>query len=102
MKFAFIYQGMDPFNERRVFDLLVDTCQRTSAQYFLVTPKVANTKSLIYKKRKKLKSFLFSQLLPGLNYSPFMKIHFIQNGEHVAKEWDVNKHLDAVRALRRN
>lgn len=75
-----INQGMDPFNERRVFDLLVDTCQRTSAQYFLVTPK----------------------LLPGLNYSPFMKIHFIQNGEHVAKEWDVNKHLDAVRALRRN
>ena len=34
-------QGMDPINERRVFDLLVQTaCQETSAQYFLLTPKV--------------------------------------------------------------
>ena len=52
INFAFIYQGMDPFNERRVFDLLVDTCQRTSAQYFLVTPKVANKISFIDVKKK--------------------------------------------------
>jgi hypothetical protein len=39
---------MDPVNERRVFDLLVDTCQRTSAQYFLVTPKVAKEKVFSY------------------------------------------------------
>lgn len=32
---------MDPFNERRVFDLLVQTaCRESSAQYFLLTPKV--------------------------------------------------------------
>lgn len=37
----FLHQGMDPINERRVFDLLVQTaCQETSAQYFLLTPKV--------------------------------------------------------------
>ena len=34
---------MDPFNERRVFDLLVQTaCQESSAQYFLLTPKVSS------------------------------------------------------------
>lgn len=33
---------MDPINERRVFDLLVQTaCRETSAQYFLLTPKVS-------------------------------------------------------------
>lgn len=38
-----INQGMDPFNERRVFDLLVQTaCRESSAQYFLLTPKVSN------------------------------------------------------------
>ncbi len=37
-------KGMDPINERRVFDLLVQTaCQETSAQYFLLTPKVNRT-----------------------------------------------------------
>ena len=40
----FLSKGMDPFNERRVFDLLVQTaCQESSAQYFLLTPKVRKT-----------------------------------------------------------
>ena len=34
-------QGMDSANERRVFDLIVDTvCQTDTSQYFLLTPKV--------------------------------------------------------------
>lgn len=73
-----INQGMDPINERRVFDLLVETaCRETSAQYFLLTPK----------------------LLPGLDYSPNMKIHFVQNGEFVCNEWKIDKHLQAIRAM---
>lgn len=73
-----INQGMDPINERRVFDLLVQTaCQETSAQYFLLTPK----------------------LLTGLKYSPHMKIHFVQNGEDVMnyKKWQIEKHIKTLR-----
>ncbi|XP_046447259.1 structural maintenance of chromosomes protein 5-like isoform X2 [Daphnia pulex] len=73
-----INQGMDPINERRVFDLLVETaCRETSAQYFLLTPK----------------------LLPGLDYSPNMKIHFVQNGEYVCDGWNIDKHLQTIRAM---
>ena len=44
-----INQGMDPINERRVFDLLVLTaCQQTSAQYFLLTPKVIILPSSVF------------------------------------------------------
>ena len=33
---------MDPSNERRVFDLVVETvCRPGTSQYFLITPKVA-------------------------------------------------------------
>lgn len=36
-----INQGMDPTNERRVFDIVVRTaCQGTTSQYFFITPKV--------------------------------------------------------------
>lgn len=32
---------MDPVNERKVFELVVNTvCKKTSSQYFLLTPKV--------------------------------------------------------------
>jgi len=54
-----INQGMDATNERRVFQLLVRTsCHETSAQYFLLTPK----------------------LLPGLDYSPNMNVLIVNNG----------------------
>jgi len=34
-------QGMDPVNERMVFDLVVKTaCNGHTSQYFLLTPKV--------------------------------------------------------------
>uniref|UniRef100_A0A8C7ZIK7 Structural maintenance of chromosomes protein 5 n=1 Tax=Oryzias sinensis TaxID=183150 RepID=A0A8C7ZIK7_9TELE len=36
-----INQGMDPVNERRVFDIVVRTaCKETTSQYFFITPKV--------------------------------------------------------------
>jgi chromosome segregation ATPase len=65
-----INQGMDAKNERRVFELLVRTsCSESSAQYFLLTPK----------------------LLPGLNYSPRMNMLVVNNGPHMChhKEWDM-------------
>ena len=39
-----IFQGMDPNNERRVFELVVKTaCKENTSQYFLITPKVGLT-----------------------------------------------------------
>ena len=36
-----MFQGMDPVNERKVFELVVQTvCKQSEAQYFLLTPKV--------------------------------------------------------------
>ncbi|KAK2513862.1 Smc5 [Columba guinea] len=36
-----INQGMDPINERRVFEMVVKTaCKESTSQYFLITPKV--------------------------------------------------------------
>ncbi|XP_056292177.1 structural maintenance of chromosomes protein 5-like [Pseudoliparis swirei] len=36
-----INQGMDPVNERRVFDIVVRTaCKETTSQYFFITPKL--------------------------------------------------------------
>lgn len=36
-----INQGMDPENERRVFDLMSGkVCMENTSQYFLLTPKV--------------------------------------------------------------
>ncbi|KAJ7423290.1 Structural maintenance of chromosomes protein 5 [Pitangus sulphuratus] len=36
-----INQGMDPVNERRVFQMVVETaCKKRSSQYFLITPKL--------------------------------------------------------------
>ncbi|XP_029012929.1 structural maintenance of chromosomes protein 5 [Betta splendens] len=36
-----INQGMDPINERRVFDIVVRTaCKKTTSQYFFITPKL--------------------------------------------------------------
>ncbi|XP_039946390.1 structural maintenance of chromosomes protein 5 [Hirundo rustica] len=36
-----INQGMDPMNERRVFEMVVETaCQKRTSQYFFITPKL--------------------------------------------------------------
>ena len=36
-----VSKGMDPVNERKVFELVVQTvCQKSKSQYFLLSPKV--------------------------------------------------------------
>ena len=66
-----INQGMDARNERRVFELLVRTsCHVSSAQYFLLTPK----------------------LLTGLDYSPRMNVLCVYNGPQMCHhtEWQMD------------
>ncbi|XP_075913144.1 structural maintenance of chromosomes protein 5-like [Petromyzon marinus] len=54
-----INQGMDATNERRVFDIVVDTaCSQHTGQSFFITPK----------------------LLPNLNFRPEVKVHIVFNG----------------------
>ncbi|XP_035247497.1 structural maintenance of chromosomes protein 5 isoform X2 [Anguilla anguilla] len=54
-----INQGMDPVNERRVFDIVVRTaCKGTTSQYFFITPKV----------------------LQNLSYADEMTVHCVHNG----------------------
>ncbi|XP_008411755.1 structural maintenance of chromosomes protein 5 isoform X1 [Poecilia reticulata] len=64
-----INQGMDPVNERRVFDIVVRTaCKETTSQYFFITPK----------------------LLQNLQYAEEMTILCVHNGPHMLppNEWD--------------
>ena len=64
-----INQGMDARNERLVFELLVRTsCHVSSAQYFLLTPK----------------------LLTGLKYSPRMNLLIVYNGPLMCHYTDWN------------
>ena len=44
MSFPFYLQGMDERNERKVFDLLIETAVKAESpsQYFLLTPKLLN------------------------------------------------------------
>eukprot|EP00088_Acartia_fossae_P007559 TRINITY_DN1355_c0_g1_i1.p1 TRINITY_DN1355_c0_g1~~TRINITY_DN1355_c0_g1_i1.p1 ORF type:complete len:1045 (-),score=359.52 TRINITY_DN1355_c0_g1_i1:421-3555(-) len=74
-----INQGMDSKNERRVFDLLVLTsCEESSAQYFLLTPK----------------------LLPDLNYHPKMNVLIVHNGPRMLhhSQWDMDSMADRLRS----
>jgi len=62
--FCFYLQGMDPINERSVFDLVVRTASTgTTSQYFLFTPKVMfiNSVEIICK-------YCFSKSLIYLNF----------------------------------
>ena len=68
---------MDAKNERRVFELLLRTCcHGTSAQYFLLTPK----------------------LLPDLDYTPRMNVLIVNNGPAMChhSQWDMAAFLRAV------
>lgn len=61
-----INQGMDPKNERKIFQMLVDiTCQMGQSQYFFVTPK----------------------LLPDLPYNDFMTISVVHNGKYIEEPY---------------
>lgn len=57
-----INQGMDPKNERKIFQMLVDiTCRPDQSQYFFVTPK----------------------LLQDLPFHELMTVSVVHNGEHI-------------------
>lgn len=57
-----INQGMDPKNERKIFEMLVnETCQPGNSQYFFVTPK----------------------LLPNLHYNELMTVLIVYNGKFI-------------------
>ena len=75
-----INQGMDPFNERKVFELVVQTvCRRSASQYFLLTPK----------------------LLPDLEYADNMTVLCIFNGPHMLKHtaWNLDKFIRRRKSL---
>ncbi|XP_052276673.1 structural maintenance of chromosomes protein 5-like [Dreissena polymorpha] len=75
-----INQGMDPVNERKVFELVVTTvCTMSSSQYFLLTPK----------------------LLPDLEYAEEMTVLCVYNGSNMLNhtEWDLNKFIKNGRPL---
>ncbi|KAG7296676.1 hypothetical protein JYU34_020532 [Plutella xylostella] len=72
-----INQGMDPINERKMFQLLVKvTTDCDNGQYFLLTPK----------------------LLSKLDYNPKIMVHTIQNGRTIMnyKKWKLHKFLESA------
>ncbi|XP_025077820.1 LOW QUALITY PROTEIN: structural maintenance of chromosomes protein 5-like [Pomacea canaliculata] len=75
-----INQGMDPVNERKIFELVVQTvCKSSMSQYFLLTPK----------------------LLPDLEYADNMTVLCVNNGPHVMNHscWNIPKFLHRRAAL---
>nr|XP_023682241.1 structural maintenance of chromosomes protein 5 isoform X1 [Paramormyrops kingsleyae] len=74
-----INQGMDPVNERRVFDIVVQTaCRGTTSQYFFITPK----------------------LLQNLHYAEHMTILCVHNGPRMLPPSKWNE-KDFIRRIRR-
>ncbi|XP_077200942.1 structural maintenance of chromosomes protein 5 [Paroedura picta] len=65
-----INQGMDPVNERRVFDVVVETaCKESTSQYFFITPK----------------------LLQNLTYTEKMTVLLVYNGSSMleSNKWNL-------------
>lgn len=76
-----INQGMDPRNERKIFQLVVQTvCKKSSSQYFLLTPK----------------------LLPDLEYDNNMTVLCVYNGLYLMdhSQWDLDKFIHRRECLR--
>ncbi|KAM6230465.1 structural maintenance of chromosomes protein 5 [Porphyrio hochstetteri] len=77
-----INQGMDPVNERRVFEMVVKTsCKESTSQYFLVTPK----------------------LLQNLTYNEKMTVLFVYNGPFILEgsKWNLKSFCRRRRKLGR-
>nr|XP_038025856.1 structural maintenance of chromosomes protein 5 isoform X1 [Anas platyrhynchos] len=75
-----INQGMDPVNERRVFEMVVKTaCKESTSQYFLVTPK----------------------LLQNLTYNDKMTVLFVYNGPRMLEtnQWNLKSFCRQRRRL---
>ncbi|KAM9262009.1 structural maintenance of chromosomes protein 5 [Morus bassanus] len=77
-----INQGMDPMNERRVFEMVVKTaCKESTSQYFFITPK----------------------LLQNLTYNDKMTVLFVYNGPFMleAGRWNLKSFCRRRRRLGR-
>ncbi|XP_010189432.1 PREDICTED: structural maintenance of chromosomes protein 5-like [Mesitornis unicolor] len=77
-----INQGMDPMNERRVFEMVVKTaCKESTSQYFFITPK----------------------LLQNLTYNDKMTVLFVYNGPLMLEEskWNLKSFCRRRRRLGR-
>uniref|UniRef100_A0A803V7Z3 Structural maintenance of chromosomes protein 5 n=1 Tax=Ficedula albicollis TaxID=59894 RepID=A0A803V7Z3_FICAL len=77
-----INQGMDPMNERRVFEMVVETaCKKRTSQYFLITPK----------------------LLQNLTYNDKMTVLFVYNGPFMLEtfKWNTKRFRKRQRRLSR-
>ncbi|XP_042347147.1 structural maintenance of chromosomes protein 5 [Plectropomus leopardus] len=75
-----INQGMDPVNERRVFDIVVRTaCKETTSQYFFITPK----------------------LLQNLKYAEEMTVLCVHNGSQMLPPTQWNEKAFIRRCLQR-
>ncbi|CAK8680378.1 unnamed protein product [Clavelina lepadiformis] len=75
-----INQGMDPNNERRVFEVIVrSSSEESTSQYFLITPK----------------------LLPNLTYNRHMSVHCVYNGPKMLPHnaWKVSRFIRRRRML---
>ena len=93
-------QGMDPTNERRVFELLVrHSSDKANSQYFLLSPKVRTNHEPRSKKNPLATPLV--QLLPNLKYSRKIKLLFVCNGDVNIKsqEWNISKYIERRRAL---
>eukprot|EP01129_Flabellula_baltica_P003603 TRINITY_DN13357_c0_g1_i1.p1 TRINITY_DN13357_c0_g1~~TRINITY_DN13357_c0_g1_i1.p1 ORF type:complete len:1058 (+),score=274.98 TRINITY_DN13357_c0_g1_i1:334-3507(+) len=72
-----INQGMDPYNERMIFDQVVRTaCRPHTPQYFLITPK----------------------LLSNLNYSEKVTVLCVLNGPYVPEDWKMMEELEYLKS----
>ncbi|XP_005489702.1 structural maintenance of chromosomes protein 5 isoform X1 [Zonotrichia albicollis] len=75
-----INQGMDPTNERRVFEMVVETaCKKRTSQYFLITPK----------------------LLQNLTYNNKMTVLLVYNGPFMLEtcKWNLKRFKKRQRRL---
>ena len=96
-------KGMDPTNERRVFELLVrHSSDKANSQYFLLSPKVRTNHDSRPKKNRLATPLV--QLLPNLKYSRKIKLLFVCNGDVSIKsqEWNISKYIERRRALMSN
>ncbi|MEN2495356.1 MAG: Structural maintenance of chromosomes protein 5 [Marteilia pararefringens] len=70
-----INQGMDPVNERKIFNMIVNnTCENSNSQYFLLTPK----------------------LLKGLNYHENLSIISIFPKAPLITNWDTESYTSIL------
>ncbi|OXB72616.1 UNVERIFIED_CONTAM: hypothetical protein H355_016385 [Colinus virginianus] len=95
-----INQGMDPVNERRVFEMFVKTaCKESTSQYFLITPKI--TGNIVFSGCYDFEFCVFPQLLPNLTYNEKMTLLFVYNGPFMLEtnKWNLKSFCRRRRRL---